>query len=190
MVHANNGLQKISLLSWAEITRAQSKHGSKSKFKWEHETNPVSTSPLPQRLDFSVLDREIKREQQQQKSLTSLSSSLTLLLSCFTLAFSLSVSAVISRFFLANSTILAAATSPAKPDVPEKQESKGHILQESLRIEDAFVLCPVHNALVLSNPFLSERCQALNEGNRVSVMPAGLLGPSGQHHGMGGKAVL
>lgn len=63
-----------------------------------------------------------KRE--QEKRLTSLSSSLTLWFSCFTLALSLSNSAVISLFFLASSTILVAATSPANPDTPAKNTWK------------------------------------------------------------------
>lgn len=51
---------------------------------------------------------------------TSLSSSLILLPFCLHLIFSCSISAVSSLFFLDSSTILVAATAPAKPEVPKQ----------------------------------------------------------------------
>lgn len=72
-------------------------------------------------------------------------------------------------------------------------KSKGHILQARFRIDDAFVLCPVHNVLLLSNPFLSELCQALkwtSEEKEASVIPAGVLGPLSQHHIVASKATF
>lgn len=52
---------------------------------------------------------------------TSFSSSLILLAFCLDLSFSRSISKDSSLFFLDNSTILVAAASPAKPDVPEQK---------------------------------------------------------------------
>lgn len=53
-------------------------------------------------------------------AVTSFSSSLIRLLFCLDFIFPRSISAVSSLFFLDNSTILVAATSPVKPDVPKQ----------------------------------------------------------------------
>lgn len=58
---------------------------------------------------------------------TFFSSSLTLMLLCLDLIFSLSISAVSSLFLLDSSIILVAATSPAKSDVPEQMSGSCHI---------------------------------------------------------------
>lgn len=55
-----------------------------------------------------------------KQNFTSLSSSLILLPFCLHLIFSCSISAVSSLFFLDSSTILVAATAPAKPEVPKQ----------------------------------------------------------------------
>lgn len=52
---------------------------------------------------------------------TSFSSSLILLEFCLDFSFSRSISEDSSLFFLDSATILVAATSPAKPDVPEQK---------------------------------------------------------------------
>lgn len=52
---------------------------------------------------------------------TSFSSSLILLEFCLDFSFSRSISEDSSLFFLDSATILVAAASPAKPDVPEQK---------------------------------------------------------------------
>lgn len=62
-------------------------------------------------------------ESQGPWSLTSCSSSWMRLLSCLTLVFAPSDSAISTRFFLDSSTILVAITSPAAPAVPKMREN-------------------------------------------------------------------